>query len=69
MRVRRDLRATHRVIDALRVLALQTKLYVVWHVVRLGRLADVHRQGPGEDDERLLLLLVPVAAAPRAGLD
>ena len=33
----------------------------------LGRLAEVHRQRAGEDDEDLLLHLVGVAAAARAG--
>lgn len=34
----------------------------------LGRLAEVHRQPPREDDEGLLLPAVDVAAAPCAGL-
>src|SRR5207245_6420583 len=34
----------------------------------LRRLAEVHRQGPGQDDERLLLQLVAMAAALRARL-
>jgi hypothetical protein len=37
-------------------------------VVTLRRLAEVHRQRPGENDERLLLQYVPVATSLRTGL-
>ena len=33
-----------------------------WHVLTLRRVAEVHRERSGEDDEGLLLELVPVAA-------
>jgi len=38
------------------------------HVLPLRRVAEVHRQRPGENDERLLLELVPVAPPLGAGL-
>ena len=38
------------------------------HVDSLGRLAEVHRQGPLDDDERLLLRRLPVTPAPGARL-
>lgn len=39
------------------------------HVVTLRRLAQVHRERPGEDDERLLLEFVSVTASCRARLE
>ena len=38
-------------------------------VVSLRRLAEVHRERPREDDERLLLELVSMTASCRAGLE
>ena len=38
------------------------------HVLPLRRLAEVHRQRSGEDEERLFLERVPVTASPGAGL-
>ena len=39
------------------------------HVVSLRRVTQVHRERPGEDDERLLLELVSMTASCRAGLE
>src|SRR6266566_2724177 len=38
------------------------------HVLALGRVAEVHRERPGEDDERLLLERMLMAPALGAGL-